>query len=145
MVQYSAEGLDRAFAALADSNRREIVRRLGTAGGATISELAGPLGMTLTGVKKHVSVLEGAGLVSSEKVGRARRCALGPGRLDEVEHWIGLYRQMLDERLDRLGELVEGVAPTGETGGGCDTNELTGRSDSDDNGWIRDEGGRHVR
>ena len=115
MVQYDSE-LDRAFAALADPSRREILRRVGTSGGATISELAGPLEMTLTGCKKHVSVLEGAGLVRTEKVGRSRRCTLGPRRLEEAERWIGLYRQMLDERLDRLGELVEaGAGREGET------------------------------
>lgn len=105
MVQYQRE-LDRAFGALADPSRREILRRLGTSS-ATISELAGPLEMSLTGCKKHVCVLEQAGLVSTEKVGRARRCTLGPRRLEDVGRWIETYRQMLDGRLDRLGELVE--------------------------------------
>ncbi len=114
MVQYQDE-LDKAFAALADPNRREILRRLGTAGSATVSELAGPLGMTLTGTKKHVRVLEDTGLVRTEKVGRSRHCTLGPQRLEQAERWIGLYRQMLEGRLDRLGELVEaGTGPDGQ-------------------------------
>jgi DNA-binding transcriptional ArsR family regulator len=112
MVQYQQE-LDTAFAALADPTRRTILRRLGD-GSATITELSEPHGMSLTGLKKHVRVLERAGLVSSEKVGRARRCRLGPRRLDDVALWIETYRQMLDERLDRLGELVEGQ-PTRRT------------------------------
>lgn len=105
MVQYSAE-LDQAFAALADSTRRGILERLGR-GSATISELAQPYGMSLTGLKKHVRVLEQAELVTSRKVGRARECSLGPRRLDEVERWIYSYRQTLEARLDRLGELLE--------------------------------------
>lgn len=105
MVQYSPE-LDQAFAALADSTRRGILERLGR-GSATISELAQPYGMSLTGLKKHVRVLEQAELVTSRKVGRARECSLGPRRLDEVERWICSYRQTLEARLDRLGELLE--------------------------------------
>jgi DNA-binding transcriptional ArsR family regulator len=104
MVQYPQ--LDRAFAALADPTRRGILERLGQ-GSATITELAEPFGITLTGLKKHVRVLEDAELVSTEKVGRTRRCSLGPQRLDEVERWITTYRQMLEERLDRFGELLE--------------------------------------
>jgi DNA-binding transcriptional ArsR family regulator len=104
MVQYSQ--LDRTFAALADPTRRGILERLGQ-GSATISELADPFGITLTGLKKHVRVLEDAQLVTTEKVGRTRRCSLGPQRLDAVEQWIDFYRRMLDERLDRFGELLE--------------------------------------
>jgi DNA-binding transcriptional ArsR family regulator len=104
MVQYPQ--LDRTFAALADPTRRGILERLGR-GGATITELAEPFGITLTGLKKHVRVLEDAELVTTEKVGRTRRCSLGPQRLDEVEQWIATYRQMLEERLDRFGELLE--------------------------------------
>jgi DNA-binding transcriptional ArsR family regulator len=106
MVQYSP--LDRTFAALADPTRRGIVERLG-AGSATISELADPFGISLTGIKKHVRVLEEAELVRTEKVGRTRQCSLGPGRLDDLEQWMGQYRRMLDERLDRFGELLERV------------------------------------
>ena len=104
MVQY--QPIDRTLAALADPTRRRVLERLGR-GGATISELAEPAGISLTGMKKHVLVLEAAGLVSTEKIGRTRRCTLGPRRLDDVQAWIDAYRRMLDERLDRLGELLE--------------------------------------
>ena len=105
MVQYQPQ-LDQAFAALADSTRRDILARLGQ-GSATISELAEPFGMSLTGLKKHVRVLEDAELVTTEKVGRARRCELGPRRLDDAQQWIETYRRALDARLDRFGELLE--------------------------------------
>ncbi len=105
MVQYLPQ-LDRTFAALADPTRRGILERLGR-GGATISELAEPFGMSLTGIKKHVEVLEDAGLVATEKVGRTRHCSLGPRRLDDARTWIDAYGRMLDERLDRLGEFLE--------------------------------------
>jgi DNA-binding transcriptional ArsR family regulator len=104
MVQYAH--LDRTFAALADPTRLGILERLGQ-GSATITELADPFGISLTGLKKHVRVLEDARLVTTEKVGRARRCSLGPQRLEDVEQWIDTYRRMLDERLDRFGELLE--------------------------------------
>lgn len=97
---------DQTFAALADPTRREILARLGR-GSATISELAEPFQMSLTGLKKHVQVLEQADLVATEKVGRARHCSLGPQRLEDVQRWIELYRQNVEERLDRLGELLE--------------------------------------
>jgi DNA-binding transcriptional ArsR family regulator len=105
MVQYPPQ-LDRTFAALADPTRRGVLERLGR-GSATITELADPFGITLTGMKKHVGVLEDAGLVTTEKVGRTRRCSLGPQRLDDVADWLGLYRRMLDERLDRFEALLE--------------------------------------
>ena len=105
VVQYQ-EKLDRTFAALADPTRRGILERLGR-GSATISELAEPYGISLTGLKKHVHVLEDAQLVRTEKVGRARRCTLGTGDLDEVQRWITSHSLMLEERLDRLGELLE--------------------------------------
>jgi DNA-binding transcriptional ArsR family regulator len=98
--------IDSTFAALADPTRRAILERLGR-GPATITELAGPAGISLTGMKKHVRVLEDAELVTTEKVGRSRRCSVGPKGLDEVQEWIDAYRRMLDERLDRLGELLE--------------------------------------
>jgi DNA-binding transcriptional ArsR family regulator len=104
VVQYLP--LDRTLAALADPTRRDVLERLGR-GSATITELAEPYGISLTGMKKHVRVLEDAGLVATEKVGRARRCSAGPRRLDDVSEWIGGYRQMLDERLDRFGALLE--------------------------------------
>ena len=104
MVQHSH--LDGKLAALADPTRRSILERLGR-GSASITELAEPFGISLTGCKKHVRVLEEAGLVSTEKVGRERRCSLGPQRLDDVQEWMEMYRRMLDERLDRFGELLE--------------------------------------
>ena len=104
MVQYPQ--IDRTFAALADPTRRAVLERLGR-GSATISELAEPVGMSLTGMKKHVRVLEEAGLVTTEKIGRTRHCRLGPQRLDDAQHWIEGYRQMLENRLDRFGELLD--------------------------------------
>lgn len=111
MVQYSQ--VDRTFAALADPTRRSVLERLGRSQ-ATITELAEPFGISLTGMKKHVRVLEEAELVTTEKVGRVRRCDLGPRRLDDVQAWVETYRRMLDERLDRFGALLDrtkGVQP----------------------------------
>jgi DNA-binding transcriptional ArsR family regulator len=105
MVQYSPR-LDHAFAALADATRRGILARLGR-GDASISELAEAFDMTLTGVTKHVHVLEDAGLVRTAKVGRVRRCTLGPRRLEDETAWIRAYQEMLDARMDRLGEFLE--------------------------------------
>jgi len=105
MVQYS-QTIDRTFAALADPTRRGMIERLGQ-GPATITELAEPFGISLTGTKKHVQVLEDAALVTTEKVGRARRCSLSQRPLDDVEEWMETYRRTLDERLDRLGALLE--------------------------------------
>lgn len=105
LVQYQVE-LDRTFAALSDSTRRSILLRLGRSE-ATVGELAAGFDMTLTGVKKHVLVLEEAGLVTTEKVGRVRRCRLGPRRLEDVEKWIESYRSMLEERLDHLEAFLE--------------------------------------
>ena len=99
MVQQQA--LDRAFAALADETRRGILTRLGD-GPATITELAIPAGMTLTGVRKHVDVLESAGLVTTEKVGRVRQCRLGTERLDDAMAWISFYQRLWGRRLDGL-------------------------------------------
>ena len=104
MVQY--QPIDRTFAALGDPTRRGVLERLGR-GSATITELATPYGISLTGMKKHVRVLEQAGLVTTEKVGRARQCTLGPRRLEDVQEWTEMYRRMLDQRLDRFGELLE--------------------------------------
>jgi DNA-binding transcriptional ArsR family regulator len=105
MVHYPSE-LDRTFAALADPTRRGILERLGD-GGATITELAGPAGMSLTGLKKHVQVLEDARLVTTEKVGRSRRCQLGPRGLEDVQRWVDMHRRTMEARLDRLGEFLE--------------------------------------
>jgi DNA-binding transcriptional ArsR family regulator len=95
------QGLDRVFASLADATRRGVLIRLGE-GPATIGELAEPAGMTLTGMKKHVQVLEDAGLVITEKVGRTRRCRLAPAPLDDAMSWISFYQQLWARRLDGL-------------------------------------------
>jgi DNA-binding transcriptional ArsR family regulator len=105
MVQYQPQ-LDRTFAALADPTRRSILERL-RQDSATISELAEPFGMSLTGLKKHVRVLEEVELVTTKKAGRARHCSLGPRHLEDAQRWIETYRQLLDARLDRFGELLE--------------------------------------
>jgi DNA-binding transcriptional ArsR family regulator len=105
MVQYSST-LDDAFAAVADPTRRGIVERLGTAGPASITELADAFDMTLTGMKKHVQILEDAGLVDSEKVGRVRTCRLGSRRLAKEAAWIARYEKMLNDRFDRLEEFL---------------------------------------
>lgn len=99
MVQQDV--LDRAFAALSDPTRRDILTRLGK-GPATIGQLAEPSGMSLTGLKKHVQVLEDAGLVMTEKVGRARECRLGTERLDDAMAWISFYQRLWERRLDGL-------------------------------------------
>ena len=98
--------LDDAFAALADPTRRRVLERLGR-GDASISDLAGGFAITLTGMQKHVRVLEAAGLVITEKVGRVRTCRLGPRRLDEESSWIAQYQAMLEARYDRLGAFLE--------------------------------------
>lgn len=105
MVQYS-ERLDTTFAALADATRRGVLERLGR-GDASIGELATGFEMTLTGMKKHVRVLEDAGLVTTEKVGRVRSCRLGPRRLEDELAWMAGYRRMLEARLDRLDALLK--------------------------------------
>src|SRR5690554_23716 len=93
--------LDRAFAALSDVIRRGILSQLGS-GPATIGELAEPTGMTLTGLTKHVQVLENAGLVTTEKVGRSRQVRLGAERLDDAMQWISFYQRLWERRLDGL-------------------------------------------
>ena len=105
MVQFS-EGLDRSFGALSDPTRRAILLRLARSK-ASISELAEGFEMTLTGLKKHVQILEEAGLVTTEKIGRVRHCKLGPRRLDDVDTWVATYREMLNERLDHLEDFLE--------------------------------------
>jgi DNA-binding transcriptional ArsR family regulator len=97
MVQYST-GVEQTFAALADPTRRAVVERLG-GGSASISELAEPFGMTLTGMKKHVLVLEQAGLVVTEKIGRVRRCTLAPYAFEGITTWL--------QRLDRFAAVLE--------------------------------------
>ena len=105
MVQYSSD-LDATFAALADPTRRGILERLGR-GDASITALAEAFGMTLTGMKKHVAVLEAAGLVVTRKEGRVRSCSLGPGRMDAEAAWMEMHRRMVAARLDSLGAFLE--------------------------------------
>ena len=109
MVQFQprhADRLDTAFGALSDRTRRGILERLGR-GDASITDLAASFGMTLTGIKKHVRILEDAKLVTTEKVGRVRTCSLGPRQLDHETTWISTYRQMLEARFDRLENFLE--------------------------------------
>lgn len=105
MVQY--QEIDRTLAALADPTRRGVLERLGRQGSASVGELAEPAGMSLTGMRKHLGVLEDAGLISTEKVGRTRHCRLGPKRLEDLQAWMTNYRAMVEERFDRLEELLE--------------------------------------
>ncbi|MHA7630533.1 ArsR/SmtB family transcription factor [Corallococcus sp. M7] len=106
MVQYSSAGLDASFAALSDATRRGVLEQLGRAE-ASITDLAEKFNMTLTGMKKHVGVLERAGLVRTEKVGRVRTCKIGPRRLEEEMAWLESYRQLWDARFDELDKVVE--------------------------------------
>src|SRR5216110_955979 len=106
MVQYMTTRLDTSFAALSDATRRGVLEQLGRAD-ASITELAEKFRMTLTGMKKHVGVLEQAGLVTTEKVGRVRTCKLGLRRLEEEAAWIERYRQVWDARFDELDKVVE--------------------------------------
>jgi DNA-binding transcriptional ArsR family regulator len=105
MVQYS-KSLDAAFAAVADSTRRGILERLGRAD-ASISQLAQVFDMTLTGIKKHVAVLEDARLVTTSKAGRVRTCRIGPRRLENEAAWIEKYQQMMEASFNRLEALLE--------------------------------------
>jgi DNA-binding transcriptional ArsR family regulator len=98
--------MDRAFAAISDPTRRGILDRLGR-GDASISDLAERFDMTLTGMKKHIRVLEEARLVATEKVGRVRTCRLGTHRLDAETAWIQSYQEMVDARFDRLERFLE--------------------------------------
>lgn len=106
MVQYSATQLDASFAALADSTRRGVLEALGH-DDASITDLADRFQMTLTGIKKHVGVLEQAGLVVTEKVGRVRICRISEHRLDDVSSWIAQYHQRWDERFRALDQVLE--------------------------------------
>ncbi len=106
MVQYSHAPFDASFAALSDATRRGVLEQLGRAD-ASITDLAEKFHMTLTGMKKHVGVLEQAGLVTTEKVGRVRTCKLGPSRLEEEAAWIERRRQLWAARFEALDTLVE--------------------------------------
>jgi DNA-binding transcriptional ArsR family regulator len=113
MVQYAAR-LDATFAALSDVTRRGVLEQLGGSH-ASITDLAQRFQMTLTGMKKHVSVLEQAGLVTTEKVGRVRTCKLGPRRLEEEAAWIEQHHQLWSARFDALDKLVEHLKTTEKT------------------------------
>jgi DNA-binding transcriptional ArsR family regulator len=106
MVQYSRARLDASFAALSDATRRGVLEQLGRAD-ASITDLAAKFHMTLTGMKKHVAVLEQAGLVKTEKIGRVRTCKMGRRRLEEEIAWIERYRQLWDARFDELDKVVD--------------------------------------
>jgi DNA-binding transcriptional ArsR family regulator len=106
MVHYSRTRLDASFGALSDATRRGVLEQLGRAD-ASITDLAEKFHMTLTGMKKHVGVLEQAGLVSTEKVGRVRTCKLGPRRLEQETAWIERYRQLWDSRFDELDRVID--------------------------------------
>ena len=106
MVQYRTARLDASFAALSDATRRGVLEQLRRAD-ASITDLAEKFHMTLTGMKKHVGVLEVAGLVTTEKVGRVRTCRLGPRGLEAEAAWIESHRQVWDARFNELDKVVE--------------------------------------
>jgi DNA-binding transcriptional ArsR family regulator len=106
MVQYSQTHFNASFAALADATRRGVLEQLAR-GDASITDLADKFEMTLTGMKKHVGVLENTGLVTTEKIGRVRTCKIGPCRLEEELEWIANYRRVWDARFDALDAVVE--------------------------------------
>lgn len=106
MAQYSNARLDASFSALSDATRRGVLEQLGR-GDASITELAEKFHMTLTGMKKHVGVLEQAGLVATEKVGRVRTCKLGPRQLEQETAWLEAYRQLWASRFDELDKVLE--------------------------------------
>ena len=116
MVQYNRPRFDASFAALSDATRRGVLEQLGRAD-ASITDLAEKFDMTLTGMKKHVGVLEQVGLVTTEKVGRVRTCKLGPRRLEEETAWIERYRQLWDVRFDALDKVVEELKQKEKAGG----------------------------
>lgn len=106
MVQYSQASFDATFAAISDVTRRGVLEHLGHTD-ASITDLAEKFQMTLTGMKKHVAVLEQAGLVTTEKIGRVRTCRLGLRRMEEEAAWMERYRQCWDARFDALDQVVE--------------------------------------
>ena len=106
MVQYTKARLDASFGAISDATRRGVLEQLGRAD-ASITDLAEKFHMTLTGMKKHVGVLEHAGLVTTEKVGRVRTCRIGPCRLEEEMEWIARYREVWDARFEALDGVID--------------------------------------
>ncbi|MEO7206761.1 MAG: helix-turn-helix domain-containing protein [Steroidobacteraceae bacterium] len=121
MVQCTRARLDASFAALSDATRRGVLEKIGRAE-ASITDLAEKFHMTLTGMKKHVGVLERAGLVTTKKVGRVRTCKLGLRRLEEEAAWIERYRQLWDARFDELDRVVEELKRK-ENADGCKKRE----------------------
>src|SRR6187455_276381 len=116
MVQFQRAHLDASFGALSDATRRGVLEQLGRSD-ASITDLAEKFQMTLTGIKKHVGVLEQAGLVTTEKVGRVRTCKLGPRRLEEETAWIERHHQLWDSRFDELDKVVEKLRQEEKTHG----------------------------
>src|SRR4051812_41515645 len=116
MVQYMRTRFDGSFAALSDATRRGVLEQLASAD-ASITDLAEKFHMTLTGMKKHVGVLEQAGLVITEKVGRVRTCTLGLCRLEEEAAWLERYRQLWDARFDELDKVVNELKRKEKTDG----------------------------
>jgi DNA-binding transcriptional ArsR family regulator len=116
MVQSSAARLDASFFAISDATRRGVLERLGR-GAASITDLADRFHMTLTGMKKHVAILEEAGLVATEKIGRVRTCTLGPHRLEAETAWIEAHRQLWAARFDALDHLVDDLKRKEQTDG----------------------------
>lgn len=116
MVQFNADRLDAAFAAIADATRRGVLEELGRAD-ASITDLAEKFHMTLTGMRKHVAVLEAAGLVTTRKIGRVRTCELGPRRLEEEAAWIEERRQLWAARFSALDQIVEKLKRKEKTDG----------------------------
>ncbi|GAA3642801.1 ArsR/SmtB family transcription factor [Microlunatus ginsengisoli] len=108
--------LDAAFAALADPTRRGVLEQLGRSE-ASITKLADRFGMTPTGMKKHIAILEAAGLVTTEKVGRVRRCRVGADRLEDVAAWVERYQQLWDARFRALDDVVAALRNKENTGG----------------------------
>ena len=106
MVQYIGPRLDASFAALSDPTRRGVLEQLGRSD-ASITDLAQKFHMTLTGMKKHVGILEEAGLVTTEKIGRVRTCRLGTRRLEDEMAWLERYRQLWEARFDELDTVVQ--------------------------------------
>jgi DNA-binding transcriptional ArsR family regulator len=116
MVHFSADSLDMTFAALSDGNRRSILAHLAERGEVPVSELAGPLAITLQGVLKHVNVLVAAGLVTREKRGRTVHCRLQPASMRAATDWLAHYEKFWGERLDSLASFVEDEACRPQTG-----------------------------
>jgi DNA-binding transcriptional ArsR family regulator len=115
MVQYQQTGLDSSFAALSDATRRGVLAQLGR-GDASITSLADRFHMTLTGMKKHVQVLERAGLVATEKVGRVRTCRLGQRDLAAEAEWIDVQRRLFEARFAALDDILDTMKQEEENG-----------------------------